>query len=323
MAEILAFLHQRKRFRTTHRWLYWFVPVVVFLMVIGLLYLFQCTDIVVRIAEDVQSSPQTGEWTMFHRDLTHSGNAGTDNISTKGTLKWTFATGAPIHSSPAVYNGRVYFGSRDWNIYALDAVTGAEIWAFQTGSWVESSPIVVGGVVYCGSNDGHLYALDAATGVQRWSFTAKYAVRSSPSVADGVVYFGDDGYNVYALDAATGEEIWHGDTGSMVSSSPAVSRGIVVVGSNDHMLYSFNAKTGSARLQLDTKSPIISSPAVKDGVAYFVNNEGFFYAADIMAKNWLWENKIRIYWNTLYIYVSRPSRPTLPDISGALTWVGI
>jgi outer membrane protein assembly factor BamB len=312
MAQLLASLREKKRKPSKLRWLWWFIPVVVILMIIGLLFLFQCTDIISRIPEDVQSSPQAGEWAMFRRDLAHTGNAGTNNVSTNGTLKWTFATGGPIRSSPAVYNGRVYFGSRDGYIYALDADTGAKLWALQTGGWVDSSPVIVGGVVYCGSNDGNLYALDAATGAKRWSFNSRYGVRSSPAVADGVIYFGNDGYYVYALDAATGEQLWRADTGDMVTSSPAVSKGVVVVGSYDYMLHTFNAKTGSARLQLDTKSPVIDSPAVKDGVAYYVNSMGFFYAADITAKNWLWENKIRLYWNTFYLYgvLPKPSNPS-------------
>ena len=38
-------------------------------------------------------------------------------------------------SSPAVWKGVVYFGSGDGNVYALDAVSGAERWKFHTGTW--------------------------------------------------------------------------------------------------------------------------------------------------------------------------------------------
>ncbi len=36
-----------------------------------------------------------------------------------GTLKWSYATGGPIVSSPAIANGVVYIGSTDDNVYAF------------------------------------------------------------------------------------------------------------------------------------------------------------------------------------------------------------
>jgi PGF-CTERM protein len=36
-----------------------------------------------------------------------------------GTELWTFATGAPVDTSPAVVDGTVYVGSDDTNVYAL------------------------------------------------------------------------------------------------------------------------------------------------------------------------------------------------------------
>ena len=312
MVEQHDVLEKRRKVLLKRRLIITFSVLGVFCLTIALLALFQCTDLIMRVPENVNSSPQGNEWVMFHRDLAHTGNAGANITSPGGTLKWTFSTGGPVHSSPAVVDGVVYFGSRDGNIYALDASTGEQLWAYKTDSWVESSPVIVGGVLYCGSNDANLYALDAKTGRKLWSFPVKYAVRSSPAVADGVVYFGCDDYKVYAVDSATGLELWHGYTEGAITSSPTVARGIVLLGSVDELFYSFHAKTGSARLQYDTKAPIYSSPAVRDGVAYFADNGGFFTAVDIMAKNWWQENKLRLYWATLYMYgiAPQPSPPS-------------
>jgi outer membrane protein assembly factor BamB len=282
-----------------------FSAIGVICLVITLLALFQCTDVIIKVSEDIQSSPQGNDWTMFRRDLAHTGNAGTDTLP-QGKLKWTFTTSEPIHSSPAVVDGVIYFGSRDGNIYALDADTGEQLWAFKTGSWVESSPAIVNGVLYCGSNDGNLYALDAKTGEQRWICDMPFGLRSSPAVADGVVYVGCEDYNLYAIDAATGKIIWRGDAYGLVDSSPAVAKGVVVVGSAGGYFQSFHAKTGSARLQYEDRMPVYSSAAIKDGVAYITDGWGSFLAMDIMAKNWWAENNLRTYWNTLWAYGIAP-----------------
>ena len=81
-----------------------------------------------------------------------------------------------------------------------------------TSAW--SQPTIAGGRVFVGSQNGTVYALDAKSGCIYWTFTAKSGVRTALAFgpregANGyAVYFGDTGANVYALDAATGRELW-------------------------------------------------------------------------------------------------------------------
>ncbi len=51
-------------------------------------------------------------------------------------------TNGPISSSPAVANGVVYVGSDDFNVYAINAITGASVpgWPFVTGGSVDFKP---------------------------------------------------------------------------------------------------------------------------------------------------------------------------------------
>jgi outer membrane protein assembly factor BamB len=91
-------------------------------------------------------------------------------------------------SSPAVANGKVFFGSGDGNIYAVDAKSGILQWKFATRDVVHASPAVAGGIVYIGSWDGVLYALDATTGRKKWDYpTSKSWVNGTPAVRDGAV----------------------------------------------------------------------------------------------------------------------------------------
>lgn len=80
-----------------------------------------------------------------------------------------------------------------------------------TSAW--SQPTVAGGRLFVGSQNGMVYALDAKTGCIAWTFTAKSGVRNAPvfgpSAGGGfTVYFGDTGANVYAVDASTGTLRW-------------------------------------------------------------------------------------------------------------------
>ena len=137
-------------------------------------------------------------------------------------------------SSPTVWNGAVYFGSGDGNIYALDAATGSFKWKFQTGDVVHASPAISNGKLYIGSWDSYFYALDALTGKELWRFKTEedpeihnqLGIQSSATVADGIVYFGCRDSNLYALDAEDGHERWFfSNNGSWVITSPVVRNG--------------------------------------------------------------------------------------------------
>lgn len=70
-------------------------------------------------------------------------------------------------------------------------------------------PNVVAGRVYVGSNDGTIYAIDARTGCVYWMFRAKSMVRSGVVVGpDKRAYIGDLDANLYALDTETGKLLW-------------------------------------------------------------------------------------------------------------------
>ena len=86
---------------------------------------------------------------------------------------------------------------------------------FPYGSTVRGQPSVAGGRVFVGSDNGVVYALDAQTGCVHWSFEAGEAVVTAISVGTVpgsqdryAAYFGDFRANVHAVDAETGEPLW-------------------------------------------------------------------------------------------------------------------
>lgn len=240
-----------------------------------------------------------------------------------GSLKWQFQTGyerrfqaKAIHgnrpneqtipdawdfftSSPAVFKGRVYFGSGDGNVYALDAQTGTLKWKFQTGDVVHSSPALADDTVYVGSWDSYLYALDAATGQEKWKFKAgedpvihnQVGFTSSPDVVSGVVYIGCRDGHLYAVDATTGSKRWAFDTNKgWVSATPAVKDGMVYVGTGSSLQFlMLDASTGKAKFTFDMKNGVFSSAALAGNLAYVGNFNGRLYAFDISSGSLAWQ----------------------------------
>jgi outer membrane protein assembly factor BamB len=135
-----------------------------------------------------------------------------------------------IYSSPAVAEGRVFFGDEMGNFYALDAWTGRTLWKFEAQGDIRSSPNVIGETVMIGSGDGHVYNLDVATGELVWKFATDDQIRCVPGTADGLTYIaGCDGF-IRGIDIATGEQMMSLPIGSQMGASPAMHRGKLFAG---------------------------------------------------------------------------------------------
>ena len=78
-------------------------------------------------------------WTMFRHDQTHRGYSNSTAPNLNQAL-WSFTTAGNIYSSPAVVDGKVYVGSLDRRVYALNASNGELYWSFTTSNTVYSSP---------------------------------------------------------------------------------------------------------------------------------------------------------------------------------------
>jgi outer membrane protein assembly factor BamB len=218
------------------------------------------------------------------------------------------ATDAPfeydyLHSSPKYHAGRIYIGSSNGNLYAIDHKTGEEDWHFETGQKIRSTPTVENGNIYFGSWDGNVYNVSLETGKKIWQFDSKGIVQGSPAVGSGKVFVGSRGAKVLALDAHTGEKKWefvHED-GSWVESSPVFYNGEVYIGSSDALkLSAFDASTGQVKWEFKTGGWSWSKPSVANGVVYIgslsaspyyfdgVELEAGFYAVDQHSGNEIW-----------------------------------
>jgi len=188
-------------------------------------------------ARIINADSEPGNWLSYGRDYKEQRfspltQINRDTVSRLG-LAWVkdMGTNRALESTPIVVDGIMFFTSSWSRVYAVDAVTGADIWSYdpkvpgEVGrkaccDVVNRGVAVYKGKVYVASLDGRLIALDAATGKELWQQDTIidrdlfYTITAAPRVANGKVYIGNGGAEfgvrgyVTAYDAETGEQVW-------------------------------------------------------------------------------------------------------------------
>ncbi len=104
------------------------------------------------------------------------------SVPDKPDLLWSFKTGGPVRSSAVIGGGRVFIGSDDSQVYAIDFASGQEVWRFKADAAMQAPPLLSGATVFAGSTEGVFYALDAATGKLQWKFQTDGKIAGSANI---------------------------------------------------------------------------------------------------------------------------------------------
>lgn len=205
--------------------------------------------------------------------------------SENGELVWKFRTVGDayfplgeIQKGATLYKNSIIFGSRDFNIYSLDAETGRGLWNMkEKGSWIIATPLIVGDVVYFGTSDTHRFCgLNAKNGYEKCSYALNMRVYGTAVVFENNIYFGCFNGKLYKLESSKGkiEQVFQ-TYGSKKNYH-------LVYNDNDDFqtnfeLYGKDIK-GSEKAILELGA-ILSTPLVDDkGIVYFADTNGVIYA---------------------------------------------
>ena len=119
-----------------------------------------------------------------------------------------------IKGAVSLSGNRLYAGTYEGYLYALNPATGKLIWRTRSQDRLGgrgqfySTPALAYGRVYIGSTDGKVYSFGATTGKLIWSQGTGGFVYSSPATWRKKVYAGSYSGRFVALDAATGDTVW-------------------------------------------------------------------------------------------------------------------
>jgi PGF-CTERM protein len=215
---------------------------------------------------------------------------------------------APVESSVAVGDGRVYAAGRASYVVGLDLADGAELWKFGTAGEVTASPKYHDGLVYVGCNDGRFYAVNPEEGFREWRYDTTadadgLEFYGAPVIRDGVVYAntwaGSDGSAfLYGFDAVEGDVVFR----DQVSYGTGGGAGPLAAGA-DH-LFVPDAEAGElvaydldshevAWRKEDFQFGPHTGPAVADCRVVATGANGTVTAASVDDGEWAWRKETR------------------------------
>ncbi len=169
----------------------------------------------------------------------------------KGKVRWTFATGAKIYSTPAAEGKTVVAASANGMVHALDLRQGKLLWSFESGQPAVASPVISDGKVFITGSSGKCYALGLNDGRLLWSNKMIDGfVETIPLIYRGLLIFGTWNNHLYAIDTETGVIKWtwnNGYTNRMLSPAacvPVATGGRVFVVAPDRKMACLDVLTG-------------------------------------------------------------------------------
>lgn len=202
-------------------------------------------------------------------------------------LKWAFGFPgvAATYGQPTAFKGRLFVGSEDGTVYALDSATGCQWWNFKASATVKTAISIGnrGTTAFFGDTNGIVYAVKAEDGSLVWKVHADThpaaRITGSPLLVGTRLFVpvssGEEGASadpdypcctfrgsVVALDTRSGQQIWKAYTIDEVAKPTRKnSQGVQYFGPSGAAVWSTPTVDLKRRLLYVTTGNNYSSPA--------------------------------------------------------------
>ena len=221
---------------------------------------------------------------------------------------------ARTNAGVAVWDGKVYVGTGDCRLIAVDAAAGKQLWEAMvcdpTQTGITGAPHIAKGKVlmgYNGSDDGvrgALIAYDGQSGKEAWRFWTVPGDSSKPfetkalemaaktwSGKDSWKVGGGDVWNAITYDEATGLVIFgtagagvdYGELSSIKVSGDKLFSGCIIAVNADTGEYAWHFQTSAPRMQTENNHILMADLTIKGEkrhVAMTAPKNGFFYVLE-------------------------------------------
>ena len=233
-------------------------------------------------------------------------------------------------------------GKEVWQTDLSDVNNDRSFWDSRVSALLSGGPITGLNKVFIGSENGKIYALDAQTGAVLWQQNIKGEVINAPAFESGLVVVNSASGIMKALDAENGEEVWkiEQDVPALTLrgiSAPVLASGGVLIGTgkggvdvyllnNGQQGWSSEIGEATGSTELERVIDVDSAPVVFGDKVYAVSSRGYLAAIDLQSGRILWKRqyssyrKISIYRNTIFLTNLRGHVYAIDRVNGIERW---
>ncbi|EAQ31419.1 outer membrane protein assembly factor BamB [Idiomarina baltica] len=203
----------------------------------------------------------------------------------------------------AQYN-KLFLGTENGDVVALDTETGKLVWHAEVGNEVTSDPAVGDGMVVVHTTGGKVISLSADTGEQNWTFeyqTPTLTLRgaSAPTIVSGGVILGDASGKASVLIGTSGQQAWTQTVGEPtgatelesladIDANPVVVGGVIYMIAYNGELVALELRSGEVRWKRDYSS--YENLLVDTGSIYLTDADSHVFGLDIQGGIEQWSN---------------------------------
>lgn len=161
-------------------------------------------------------------------------------------------------------------------------------------------PVLGDGKLYFGTVEGEVSAIDVQTGQEVWSQEFEdLRFAGAPGFGEGTLLMTTLDGVVLALNPDTGAERWRAPVTSEVIAQPTIGRGLTVVRANDGRLFAFSITDGTRRWVFDRALPSLtlrgnSPPLIVDTALFVGYDDGSLVALRLENGSPVWEQPVSI-----------------------------
>jgi len=233
-------------------------------------------------------------------------------------------------------------GKERWYADLSDVDNERSFWDNRVSALLAGGPVAGLNKVFIGSENGKLYALDAQSGGLVWQAVIKGEIISAPAIDSGVLVVNAASGIMKAFNADDGEELWKIDQDVPALtlrgiSQPVIASGGVLVGTgkggvNVYLLnkgqqgWSTEIGEPAGSTELERVIDVDSSPVVFGDKIYAISSRGNLAAIELKSGRVLWKRQyssyrqISIYRNTIFLTNLRGHVYAIDRVNGIERW---
>ena len=217
---------------------------------------------------------------------------------------WQDGISAKVSGGLTADYNKVFIGTEDGYLYALDAETGDGLWRSSVGGEILAAPVADENMILVTTSSGKLVALDADSGEQNWSYESDVPALSlrgvsSPAASGGGAITGTASGKVAVILMENGQVAWEQmvatpkgatelDRMVDIDAQPKVVGGFLYVISYNGTLASLELRTGRVIWKREYGS--YRQMAIEGNSIFVVDTKSHIYALDRRTGTELWSN---------------------------------